>query len=458
MSRDTMTMRSTIAPPSTWQTWGWHFAQGTACGLYVKIIGSLSLLEVYLLATLPARLGQFVRCASTRGVVLFTILWIGWIAGAVMADLVNGTQWSLAARGIARAFFAGFVTLCLIPIWMRSPRAFEAFLAGSPVAQVIGLKYFRSGTYNTGDGTAMIDASVLGWDSFGNYVATAAVAFLIARHWRRHPWACAGLALGLGAVNIALGSRAAGITQIAAGAVMPIFILQPHFEAGWWSRIGRLGPGRLLVAAVIGVAALAVTTKSYSHLARSGVLGEKAKIKYEAQISVKGGIIAGGRSEFLIGLAAVLDKPLTGHGSWPEDTIGYAERASERFGVEIREPKTPKNFRKFIKAHSAIVGAWVDHGILAAVFWLYVFYLVATNFWRVTQYLPDYTGVVIFNCCGFFWHFFFSPIQSRGYTAILLVPILIIQIKRLQAGHILRHPGRVRSVREPHPEHVAIPA
>lgn len=461
MNPDTMTLRTAEGahvsrPPS--RGWWWNFTQGTAGGLFVQLIGSLSLLEVFFLATLPVRIGHVIQCASTRGVGLFAILWVGWISGAVLADVVNQTPWSLAARGIARAFFTGFVTLCLLPIWMRTSRAFEAFLAGAPLAQLIGLKYFRSGTYNVGDGTTMIDASELGWENWGNYIASATVTLLIARYWRKAPWGCVALALSLGILNLALGSRAVGITQFAAGAIMPIFILQPEIRAHWRGRNRRLGMQRLIVAALVGAIALAAAAAGYTQLAKLGTLGERAKRKYDAQSLAKGGLLAGGRAQVLIGLAAIVDKPFTGHGSWPEDSIGYAKRASELFGVEIREPTGPRNLRKFIKTHSAIVGSWVDHGILGAIFWTYVLYLVAINFWRVTQYLPEYTGVVVFICCTFFWHFFFSPVQTRAYTATILVPILIIQMRRFQGRRGREHYGRLREFSEPLRKPVRIPA
>jgi len=433
-----------LSAPIGQRSWAWWFTQGVGSGLFVQVIGSLSLLEIYQVVTFPFRARQFITLAFSRGVALFTVLWVGWIFGAVIADVVNGSNWSLAARGFARAFFAGFVTLCLLSSWLQRPRAFEAFLAGVPLALLIGLKYFRSGTYNAGDGTTMIDASQLGWETWGNYFAAAIAAFLIARFWRSHPWGCIVLAAVLGATNIALGSRSAGVTQLLAAAILPLFILRPHIRAVR-SKIGRkrMTALRMAMTAFLGAVAIILVTIAYSELARSGALGDKAKAKHDAQSAAKGGILVGGRAEVLIGLAAVLDKPITGHGSWPEDTGCYAARASEQFGIEIRDTPVPKhsNVRKFIKAHSAIVSAWLDHGILGAIFWVYVFYLVATNLWRVTQFLPEYTGIVVFNCCGFFWAFFFSPIQSRAYTAIILVPILIIQIRRLHETRVASHPA-----------------
>jgi hypothetical protein len=414
--------------------WGWWFTLGVMSGLFLRLIGYLTFLEAYLLITIPIRMRQVVHAALSRGILLFTLLWLGWIVGSLIADYSNESPFSLAARGFSRAFFSGFVILCLLPLWLQSPRRFEAFLAGMPLAQFVGLWYFRSGTYNTGDGTTQVDASQLGWENWGNYFCGSVAAALIARLWRTTPWSCVVIALVLGSSNLALGSRAAGLMALLAAGIMPLFIFRPHFRMGWM-RIseGRLTLGRLISIVVMGIITLVAVAVGYTELAKRGALGEKAKAKHEFQSSQKGGIVVGGRSEVLVGLAAIMDKPLCGHGSWPEDTVGYAAQASEIFGVEIREAPQRKGIRKFIKSHSAIVSAWLEHGILGAIFWIYVLYIVAYNLPRVTEYLPEYTGVVIFNSCGFFWAYLFSPIQSRAYTAMIIVPMLMIQIRRLQS-------------------------
>jgi len=405
---------------------------GVAGGLFVKIIGYLTMLEAYFLITFPLRMQSVLNAATARGCVSFTVLWIGWVVGAAIADISNDSPFSMAARGFSRAFFLGFLCLCLLPLWSRVPRSFEAFLAGVPIAQVIGLKYFRSGTYTTLDGE--IDAATLGWENWTNYFVTSIVVYFLAWQWRRRPWLCVAVAAFFGGLNLAMGSRSTGATQLLAAAIMPFFI-QPsrNTEFSWRRIVRKIGLGRIVAIAVTAALAIAAVSETYGHLATSGALGDKAKVKYEKQKDAKGGMLVGGRAEFFIGLAAALDKPILGHGSWPEDTVGYAEKASARFGFEIKEDRNhDKRLRKFIKVHSAVMSAWVDHGILAAVFWVYIFSLVIRNVPRSVTYMPEYSGVIVFNAVAFLWAFFFSPIQQRSYNAIVLVPLLIIQMRHIQ--------------------------
>jgi hypothetical protein len=440
--------QSDIAPYWSRRLWINWCGLGVASGLFVKLIGYLTMLEAYFLITLPLRAQAVFNAAVARGVAPFTLLWIGWVVGAAVADIVNDTPFSFAARGFSRAFFLGFLCLCLLPLWASAPRSYEAFLAGIPAAHVIGLKYFRSGTYTTLDGE--IDASTLGWENWTNYFIASIVVYVIASHWRRRPWFCIAVAGVSGAVNLIMGSRSAGATQLLAAVVMPFFVKPSRSkEFAWRKIVRRLGIGRIFAIVLAAMIATIAVSGTYGYLATSGTLGEKAKQKYEKQKNAKGGMLVGGRSEFFIGLAAALDKPLLGHGSWPEDTVGYADKASARFGVEIVEDRAhDKRLRKFIKVHSAIMSAWVDHGILGALFWMYLLVFVVRNVPRSVTYMPEYTGVIVFNSVAFLWAFFFSPIQQRSYNAIVFVPLLIIQMRHVRAAIGRPSPAQAVALRQ----------
>ncbi|MDA1040533.1 MAG: hypothetical protein O3A37_09635 [Planctomycetota bacterium] len=174
----------------------------------MRLVGYLSLLEAWFLLTLPLRIRELVATCWMPGVRGFTLLWIGWMVGAAGADFAHATPFPLAARGFSRVFFLGFVCLCLVPQWLARPRRLEAFVAGAPIAHLIGLKYFRSGTA-TIDGIE-IDAADLGWETWTNYFLLSIVMAVIARLWRWSPWACAALTAATGSVNLMMGSRSAG--------------------------------------------------------------------------------------------------------------------------------------------------------------------------------------------------------------------------------------------------------
>jgi hypothetical protein len=398
-----------------------------AGGLFVRIVGYLSLLEAWFLVTLPLRLREVVSTCCLPGMRGFTLLWIGWMLGALVADIANATPFPSAARGFSRAFFLGFVCLCLMPRWLAAPRRLEAFVAGAPIAHVIGLKYLRSGTYTING--AEIDAADLGWETWTNYFVLSLAMAAIARWWRWSPWACALLAAVVGVVNLAMGSRSAGATQLVAAALMPFFMGR---------RVAQRGLGMVRIVAIIAtfVAGAAAIAMLYGTLAAGGALGEKAFEKYERQRAAKGGLLVGGRAEFFVGLSAALDRPLLGHGSWPVDAGEAVERAATRFGLEIGDDRSRRNpqAQALIPTHSAVIGAWVEHGIMGGIFWLAMLALLLRNTPRALRFLPESTGLVIFNAPAAVWSLFFSPMPHRATSAILLVPLLMIQVRSMQVS------------------------
>jgi hypothetical protein len=405
--------------------WTWWVGLGAAGGLFVRIVGYLSLLEAWFLVTLPLRLREVVSTCCLPGMRGFTLLWIGWMVGAVVADIANATPLPLAARGFSRAFFLGVVCLCLVPRWLAAPRRLEAFVAGTPIAHVIGLKYLRSGTYTING--AEIDAADLGWETWTNYFLLSLAMAAIARWWRWSPWACAVLAAVIGGVNLVMGSRSAGATQLVAAALMPFFMGRRVAQRG-------LGLGRIAAIIATFVAGAVAIAMLYGTLAAGGTLGEKALEKYERQRAAKGGLIVGGRAEFFVGLSAALDRPLLGHGSWPVDTGEALERAATRFGFEISDGRSRRDphAQALIPTHSAVVGAWVEHGIMGGIFWLAMLALLLRNTPRAVRFLPESTGLVVFNAPAAVWALFFSPMPQRATSAILLVPLLMIQVRSRQ--------------------------
>ncbi len=92
-------------------------------------------------------------------------------------------------------------------------------------------------------------------------------------------------------------------------------------RTGKWSAIQpkRVLPVRILVLVALVLIVAGAASKTYSYLASNGTLGEDAKDKYEMQSRGKFGLLVGGRPESLISWRAIVDSPILGHGSWPEN-------------------------------------------------------------------------------------------------------------------------------------------
>lgn len=427
--------------------WGQGFLAGLGSGLFVQIIGYLSFLEIFLLITLPLKITQYLKAATMPGVRSFTCFWVLWVIGQLVSDVANENDFALGARGFAKAFFSGFVTLALFPAMLQRPRMFEAFLAGLPLAHLIGAKYFRSGAYTRQDGRGWMTGEDLGWESWGGYLVTLTLAYLVARFWRSRPWFCMLATLVIGAVHVFMGSRSTGLYHIVAASLMPLLIdvtrttgksVAKRFR---WAR--SLPWGRFMAAAAIVIAASLIVKDSYEYYASTGAMGEKAFRKYQMQ-SKYGNIIVGARQGPFIGIAAALDKPILGHGAWARMEKDYVSAASDLFGVEFYREKNFNYHRVFIPAHSMIIAAWVEGGIFGFLFWAFAIVFVAWNLPRAVLMLPDYAGVIMINSMGFFWSVLFSPIQSRNYTAMIMVPLLVAVVMMRAQKRLGHAPASVR--------------
>jgi O-antigen ligase len=418
-------------PKLTEAEWVKGFAAGVGSGLYVQIIGYLSFLEIFLLVTLPLSIGRYVKAAVMPGARTFFCLWLLWIFGQVVSDVANDNDFGFAARGLAKAFFSGFVTLALLPSMLQRPRLFESFLAGLPLAHLIGAKFFRSGAYTRQDGRGWMTGEDLGWESWGGYFFTLSLAYIVARFWRSRPWLCTLATLAMGAVHVAMGSRSTGLYHILAACLMPLVIDvtrttdKSSVKRTRWKR--SLPWGRFVAAFAVIIVATVIVKDSYEYYASTGVLGEKALRKFERQAKY-GNLIMGARQGPFIGIAAAIDKPIIGHGAWARMEKDYLAAASDLFGVEFYREKGFNYHRVFIPSHSMIIAAWVEGGIFGLVFWVFALLFVAVNLPRAVLILPDYAGVILINSMGFFWSVLFSPIQSRNYTAMIFVPLLVASV------------------------------
>jgi len=181
----------------------------------------------------------------------------------------------------------------------------------------------------------------------------------------------------------------------------------------------------LIVLPAIALAAVAVFG-IYLCAADSGILGQTAKAEYEEQSAGDYGVVLGGRSAILGSMPAIYDSPILGHGSWARDPIyvlaqleamaamGY-ENTSEIQNEELEEGYVP--------AHSYLFGAWVEAGVVGAIFWGWVWVLGAKALLRVYSSNIVLLPLVAFCVISLAWDNLFSPF---GAEMRILVPYYLV--------------------------------
>jgi O-antigen ligase len=164
--------------------------------------------------------------------------------------------------------------------------------------------------------------------------------------------------------------------------------------------------------------------KIYKMAALSGIMGEDEYRKYSLQSKSKIGLLSG-RTEVVTGLMAIGDSPILGHGSWPWDEKQYRRQTMEMIGAldmldEYMTRVRQLGVFEYIPTHSHFVQAWVWHGFLGGVFWIYVLIFLFRFFCDgIHLYRPLLAWFAIVYLSAI-WALIFSPISSRFSWGVLI--------------------------------------
>jgi len=325
------------------------------------------------------------------------ILGLFWLASQILTDLVRHSAFADYARGWSNISLTliNFVTLYVL-LYGR-PRRFVIY--GWGLVPSIAISYLLH-NFNS-------DEAEDPWKFGYAYPVTLAVVLLASHRKCRENWRIALIA-AMGLINILLGARSlGGICLVAA-----LYLVIAH------SMRFRAETGAKLKSSLKVVLAISLALggfgifKVYQFAASSGKLGEDARGKYEEQSSGKYGLLLGGRSELFSVVPAIMDSPILGHGSWAKDpTYLIAGReAMLLLGYKgALDLSTDQLEEGLIPTHSFLLGAWVYAGVLGAVFWGWVWFLIVKALARI---YPAAAGLLpLMAYVGFLllWDILFSP-------------------------------------------------
>ena len=388
---------------------------GLGACVNITLIGSIPGSEIVLIALLPFLLAMRMR-RIVHGRLKFLFLLLGlWLLGQVLTDIYRGTEFQDWARGDSAIVFmamdlAGFAAL-ISGSERRKAIFIFSFALGSLLATRISPNFFFAGAP---------------W-KFGYAVGVNSLVVLVSCwFFARRQYSIVGLLLlGIAGVNLFLDYRSPVLfLLVTIGLVLPLIperigrlrLLPPQ---GSWRRIAVLV---LIVLTTGGIARLVLTG-----LAASGALGEEALLKNEAQANSTVGLLLGGRPEILVSSRAVWDSPILGHGSGAKE-IKYREMYRDillEIGIQEQETDDRNDFRFGIPAHSHLMQAWVNGGVLGGLFWGYVFVMLIRGTVRATVLRPALLPSYCFLLISFMWDVLFSPFGyiERIQEAFLLVVI-----------------------------------
>lgn len=387
----------------------------------VELIGQLYLTDILGvgLLLLMTRSPDFMkRLAHLR--VFFLLLGL-WLASLVVTDLIRQSVPADFLRGWAKIIFFGIQVAAL---WLFLPRRkayIIAFALGSSVAWGLGVsEQFEGYEWKFGYDRAAAFL-LIGGICAGAYRWPAIRTF--------GPVLIALLALFILFQN----ARSSFITLLLVAGICALVIAVER----WPALQARIRVPAFAIILAFGAIGAGLVSSAYGSLAESGALGAGAQYKYEQQTAGDVPLLLGGRSESLISVRAISDSPLIGHGSWAKDRRYVELYRSLRLRLGMSVHDNYFHTRELIPTHSYLLGAWVEAGVMGAVFWLYVLTLPFAAIYQLMRRREILLPLVAYLAVGLVWAIPFSPFGATERFMAAFQIVTLLWVIRSAQGQLL---------------------
>lgn len=393
---------------------------GALAGIQIRLLGMISLAEfviVPIVFFLMPRLNFYMKNKYFKQLLALAII---WLASAILSDLFNQSSFENMLKGI------GCVTLLIISLifayWLLYDNIdrLKYFLIGYALSNLVRLFIFPSGSLEN-----MLQQAMLGdnlrefYEIWFTYYIYPLILAIVLVFYYKHRIAIIIFILLIGIYALFALSRSLFLIHTI------VFILLVF--VGKNVKLNKFDYLRnhLWKCCILFLISLIVVKVFYEYSASKGLLGETAYNKYIEQKETSEIGLLSGRKEFFIALYAIKDSPIWGFGSYALDKKEYGKK----FLLEY-DPKnnyiSEFNSDSIIPTHSYIMAAWVYHGILGAIFWGYIIYILLLFFIKYSLCNKKIVAYVFLMIFTFLWDIFFSPgWGNRVYVALQISLVLI---------------------------------
>lgn len=369
----------------------------------IEVVGRLFLSEILLLCMLPFLLVARGRLLFSPAPKTLLLLGLAWLLSQIVTDVIRDTPFEDWSRGWSKIIFL-LLNFSAIYLYLDGKeKRFFWFAAGMALGQILAYLYSRN-----------IYADEYPWKfGYGGTITLFAVLFLQTRISRGRKLLSLAVLPGLGMLNFYMDFRSLGLICLVAGG----FMLAKQSNR---LNFQKIKPRQVALLILLGGLAIYGISGAYDYGAGEGWFGEVAREKYLLQSSGEGGLLLGGRSEILAASQAVMDSPIIGHGSWAKDPQ-YVEMVMsilrER-GYEMHGGTESE----LIPSHSYIFGAWVEAGVLGALFWGWALILSVRGLIAALAANLALASLIAFVASILMWNIPFSPFgaEARLYAAYYL--------------------------------------
>jgi len=375
----------------------------------VQFIGRLFLSEILLLCMLPSLLLVRGRLLFAPLPKKFILLGLAWLLSQIVTDIVRNTPFEDWSRGWSKIIFL-LLNFSAIYLYLNGKeKRFFFFASGIALGQAL-IYFFNPNGYTEDDP----------W-KFGYGMAITLLVVLASqiKVFKGRTFPPSPIIFGVGILNFFMGFRSLGMICL----LVAVYVAVKQSNLLGRKRMGRNTIWLLLLWGIFMVYGI---TALYGYSVNEGWLGDDALQKYSVQSSGNLGILLGGRAEILASSQAIIDSPVIGHGSWAKDRK-YADLLAYALSQQGYDNASQSKV-DLIPTHSYMIGAWVEAGIVGAVFWLWALMLTARALlatYNSNTVLLPLTAFVAFNLI---WDIPFSPFGAlaRVYAAYYLALMMFV--------------------------------
>ncbi len=386
--------------------------------LEMELIGRLFVNEIFLLLLLPFLV--FKRGGVLKEKLPRTVLTLGvaWLSAQILTDLVRNIELQDSLRGWAKIAFTLTNFSAAYLLLNNIDRRFFLYVVGLAAGSLLQIFLHPNPAFD-------LESWKFGYayplTQFGVLVAVVAGA--------RGRWPIPVTILcALGLANFLFGARGFGTILFLAAALIVLKNLGRDF---------LLRQTKLAIVSLVAIGFLGAVgiPSGYEYAAGSGLLGPEAQEKYERQSSGSLPLIISGRPQMIAGVMAIADAPILGHGSWAKDKEYAIQllQTMERLGFEFRIERDDYELGMLIPSHSHLLGAWVEAGVVGAIFWSFALVIAARALFGFLLAGHDRLDPLMAqSVLAIMWSILFSPYgaEERFYTTFLLVFMIWIVQQR----------------------------
>lgn len=383
------------------------FIIGLFSMIKVRILGTFGLSEIFIFVLYFFVANPFIWLKH-RGVTNLFLMACLWLLGVFISDRYNGTSMEDSLKG----FFNVFFLIGLIPFvyWALhdNPRRMLCFWIGNAISSLFAFYIQKS-----------VDLNEFEFDVWRVYAwHYPFMIFSGVLFYKGKTLLACMLVEGFAIWSLFHMSRNVFLT-ITLSVCVILFIkyiakenLQEHIEA-----FKRKLIGLFLVLSIAGIG----IGLAYEYLASNRILGERAYAKYYMQKHSKLGLVSG-RGDFFQSVYLVSKNPIFGYGSYARNTDGALDDYYISNGISYNRVELHDNM---LPGHSYLMGSWLFAGILGALFWIYIIFLIGKFFRGALLYDKELIGINVLLTFAVLWNILFSPFANRLNFLFYIIMIIL---------------------------------